>query len=105
MNVVKLRILRSSWVIWVKPKFSEKCPYKRTRGEDRHRKEGGIKTKAELRVTRPQAREAEDSQPTQSWKTQGSIVLCSLQRDNGFVNTLILDFRSPELRSNKFMLF
>ena len=56
-DVVKLRILRSSWIILVGPKSSDKCSYKRHPVEDIRTREGHVKSEAETEVMQPQAKE------------------------------------------------
>lgn len=47
--------MRSSWIILLDPKSSEKGTYKREkRGRPRHRRESHVKTKADIRIRQQQ---------------------------------------------------
>ena len=54
--------MKSFWIIWVGPKYNDKCPIRDTQRKDAERRgEGHVKTEAEIGVMQPQAKESPEA--------------------------------------------
>lgn len=96
--------MRLYW-IWVVPKFNEGDLLQDQKGHTvRERKEGHVKTVAQMGVRRPQAKECQEL--LGAGEGQEQILLWSLQRDRSPAETLLLDFWPQKRgRENPFLLF
>lgn len=85
-HIIKCLKVRSSWVICVGPKASDKCPYKRQRREDMggQGQEDLVKTKAEIGLI---ATNEEVPRANRSWKRQGRSFFYSLWMEHSPANT------------------
>ena len=95
--------MRSSCTVWVGPKFKGKCASKRQR--QKYRSKGHVKEEAEAGVTESQASDTVEA-PEAGRSKRGSPLRARKGRDcSGPADTLILDFRPPELSGNTFLFF
>ena len=80
--------MRSSWIIQVGPKSSDKCPYKR-HTEDREMA-GSVTMVVEIGLTWPPVKECLD--PPEAGREKEQRVPQNLRRELVLSDTLILDF-------------
>ena len=93
----ELKVWMTSYWIKAGPKFNDQCPYNKRKVKDGG--ESHVKTEAETGVTQPEAKACLLQETRKNSPTDSSEEAQPCQ------HTLIVDFKSPEPRDNKFLLF